>query len=212
MSSKNYDLRSNKLKRKEKSTEKDKSKESKKYKSSSDEDDFSNISYSTKASTSKNSRNNIISFNLDIDSNENSLASNSSIYVNTNQTENENSDKSLLSKIYEDGKNGFFKPKLFEFGEESKSYTPVVNFFKCETNFECRPSKKIKMKCLICNKNFHAKVGRFTNLNRHISSDHTDSKTVEWYEKFSIQSSKSKETACLDDDMLLLIKYFYFIQ
>jgi hypothetical protein len=31
MSSKNYDLRSNKLKRKEKSTEKDKSKESKKY-------------------------------------------------------------------------------------------------------------------------------------------------------------------------------------
>ena len=89
MSSKNYDLRSNKLKRKEKSTEKDKSKEFKKYKSSSDEDDFSNISYSTKASTSKNSRNNIISFNLfDIDSNENSLASNSSIYVNTNQREN----------------------------------------------------------------------------------------------------------------------------
>jgi hypothetical protein len=89
MSSKNYDLRSNKLKRKEKSTEKDKSKEFKKYKSSSDEDDFSNISYSTKASTSKNSRNNIISFNLfDIDSNENSLASNSSIYVYTNQREN----------------------------------------------------------------------------------------------------------------------------
>ena len=79
---------------------------------------------------------------MDIDSNENSLASNSSIYVNTNQTENENSDKSLLSKIYEDGKTGFSNQNFFEFGEESKSYTPVVNFFKCETNFECRPSKK----------------------------------------------------------------------
>jgi hypothetical protein len=140
--------------------------------------------------------------------NENSLASNSSVNINKNPGDSENLDKTVLAKIYEDGKNGVFKPKIFEFGEESKSYTPVVAFFKCETNFESRPSKKIKMKCLICNKNFHAKVGRFTNLNRHISTDHKDSETVEWYKNFCATSSKSKDCACLDEDMLLLIKYF----
>ena len=58
----------------------------------------------------------------------------------------------VLSEIYENAKKGIFNPKKFDFGDLSKTYSPVVNFYDCETAFETKPSNKITFKCLICKK------------------------------------------------------------
>ena len=110
-----------------------------------------------------------------------------------------------MNEVYEDAKKG---SKKLDFGENTKFYTPILNFYECETNFEAKPLNQIKFKCIICKKTFHARVGRCGNLNRHINIDHTDQKTTEWCEKFKNYSKKSKTTTILDEDNLLLVKYF----
>jgi hypothetical protein len=124
----------------------------------------------------------------------------------TNRTDSTNS---TLNAIYENGKKGIFLPKQFEYGEIRKKYSPILNFYEHDTIFESKPTGKLNFRCLICKTKYRAKIGKSSNLNRHLVQDHLDNKQLtEWYTKYSEQNTKSKDGSCLDDNMLLLIKYF----
>jgi maltose-binding protein MalE len=142
----------------------------------------------------------------------NSFETNLSLHSNENLQVNDErliSNNSFLNEIYANGKKEIFMPKKFEFGESTKSFSAILNFYENETVFDMRPANKINFKCLICKKVLKAKVGRFTNLNRHIVQDHKDKKqTVEWCTKYNQVNSQSKVGSRLDENMLLLIKYF----
>ena len=115
----------------------------------------------------------------------------------------------VQNELYENAKKGIFNSKKFEFGERIKSYSPILHFFDCETVYETKPTKKITFKFIICKKIFSAKIGRVTNLNRHLVQDHKNDKSLnEWFEKYNRFNSQSKSGTSVDENMLLLIKSF----
>ena len=125
----------------------------------------------------------------------------------------QNLNSAVLESIFQNGKNCVFKEKKFIIGEKEKYYTPILNFYECTTQFEEKPLNKISFKCLICaEKILYSKLGRTTNLNRHLKDDHKKhSKLVDWlkkYDQFNSKNLRAKEKATIDDNMLDLIKYF----
>jgi hypothetical protein len=60
-----------------------------------------------------------------------------------------------------------------------------LNFYECETEFEEKRTNRIKFKCRVClNKILQSRLGRTTNLKRHLHDDHRkDSEIVEWLKR-----------------------------
>jgi hypothetical protein len=101
-----------------------------------------------------------------------------------------------------------FLRKEFFFDDIRKTFTPILYFFQHDSQFNIRPSKPISFKCLICNEELNARIGRFTNLNRHINKHQTQNKDVKkWFELYAKFNTKSKVSQ-ISSVMLNLVKYF----
>ena len=95
--------------------------------------------------------------------------------------------------------------KVFVFGGVEKGYTPVLNFYECVTEFESKPLALVELKCLFCQVALNAKLGRVSNLNRHLK-EHFEYRN--WLALYNKSNTKCKVKNNLDSRMLNLVQYF----
>ncbi|RNA03548.1 zinc finger BED domain-containing DAYSLEEPER-like [Brachionus plicatilis] len=125
----------------------------------------------------------------------------------TNLTESVQINNSeLINQILEKGLQGIFEKKVFYFRDLPNYYSPVLNFFECNNHFETAPKECINFKCLLCQKNYEAKIGASSNLKKHLTRHHPNLKN--WLESYVNFSSRTKTKWKVDNNLITLIKYF----
>jgi hypothetical protein len=101
-------------------------------------------------------------------------------------------------------RNKKFPKNTLIFGNKTKSYTAVLNFFDFIICFDEKPSSSIEFKCKSCELILKSPIGNFSNLNKHLKEHQV---TKQWYFEYIKQSSNST-IAVLSDEYFDLIKYF----
>lgn len=140
------------------------------------------------------------------------IAANNEATTNTIQfesaTETLNEPESYsISQMLNFAKENKFPQKTIWFGTNKKYYTPVLHFFKHNSEFETKPEKKtsIKFECkeegCILNEYF----GDFGNLNKHLK---LHSKGKRWYELYIKEKNKESSESGISPTKILLIKFF----
>ena len=78
----------------------------------------------------------------------------------------------LLHQLISKAQNNQFEKKLFVFNDVPKYYSSIYNFFECQTVFQNKPDKKIKVtfKCIICDSILKQPLGSSGNLTKHLES------------------------------------------
>ena len=98
-----------------------------------------------------------------------------------------------------------FPKKKYSFGEKNKSLTTVLHFFKSITTFNEDPkNEKINFECKICSKKIISGLHDKSNLYKHLNLHEQYKKWYEIYDK----CSKTTAKPTIDDETLLLVKYF----
>ena len=99
--------------------------------------------------------------------------------------------------------NSEFPKRKFIIQNQPKFYTAVLNFYKCDTFFEEKPSKseKILFTCKDSGCRYNTPFGEFTNLNKHLL---THAETRKWYMLYQENSTEIMIT----EDMLDFVKFF----
>ncbi len=78
--------------------------------------------------------------------------------------------KERLNELLEKANNDIFLQKKLYFGEIEKLYSPVYNFFDFKTIYDIKPGNKVKFTCIICMKQLNEKIGKISNLCKHLES------------------------------------------
>ena len=124
-------------------------------------------------STNLNVDDNNISENDDVFNNQNENSNLGDLYEavhqNTlNDSEVESDDDKTVEQMVDSAKKGIFPKKVFKFGSEEKTYSPIYQFFECQREFETKPSHSIEFVCKIKKCVEHYKIGNSTNLTKHL--------------------------------------------
>lgn len=114
--------------------------------------------------------------------------------------------KNIIRDLLKQAEDKNFPQKEFFFDDIRGKYTPVLNFFQHETQFSTKPKGRINFKCIVCNEELEARIGRFTNLNRHLNK-HNHKDVKKWLELYAKSNSKSQAPK-LTPSLLNLVKYF----
>ena len=107
-------------------------------------------------------------------------------------------------KMLELGNNNEFPKKIVIIDEKECRYTSILNFFSFIDTFKDKGNHDVLFKCKICKKTYTEKLGKTTNLNKHLKTHDSLKNLLKQYE---IYQDGFKE-ASIDDNTLLLIKYF----
>ena len=97
-----------------------------------------------------------------------------------------------------------FPKKIVIVDEEKVNYTSTLNFFNFTDNFNTKPNKSLQFECKFCKKSLKSRLGKTTNLNKHLK---THDEMTNWYNEYQISQNIYEEKQ-IDDNTLLLIKYF----
>ena len=97
-----------------------------------------------------------------------------------------------------------FPAKVFKFGGVKKKYSPVYQFFDCNTKFDNKPREKILFVCKIHSCKEKAKIGESTNLIKHLA---THGESRKWCKMFSLNKNIIQRDK-LTEGKLNLIKFF----
>lgn len=110
-----------------------------------------------------------------------------------------------LEQLLEDSKSKTFNKKEFKFGVKTKQYSAIYHFFDCKTEFDNKPNKddKFNFKCIICKTVISSKLGKTSNLIKHLD-DHDLFK--QW--KIQYDSNDVSEDDEIDENTYDIIKYF----
>ena len=136
--------------------------------------------------------------------------------VENNQTANQNVsmqinlDKQLLIEQIEKAKKGDFPAKLFTFCEKIKFYSPILNLFHCNTVFDVKPVEPIIFKCIACSNSYSYKIGKTTNLNRHLRDIKykNHNQLTFWLQEYDKVCPRNKKKPEIDEGTYLLVRYF----
>jgi hypothetical protein len=138
------------------------------------------------------------------------------VNLDTNILQNENAAESngalekesfSITQMLNMSKDNKFPKKSVLFGSKEKFYTPVLHFFKHKSQFQVKPSKKIKFECKEDGCILHEAFGDLSNLNHHLTK-HV--KTKKWYELYKKRNDDGSESNLIgiSETKLLLIKFF----
>lgn len=108
--------------------------------------------------------------------------------------------------MIQDGLNNKFEKKKIKIQNKEIGYSPIFNFFDCQTEFLTKPQNSIDFKCLLCGKVYKAKLGESGNLKKHLEKNHKNLKN--WLETYLKHSNKSHKKWVLDENFTNLAKYF----
>jgi hypothetical protein len=132
------------------------------------------------------------SSNTKIDNNE------STSQINSNLTE------ISINKMFELAKADKFPKKIIMIDDVECKFTSILNFFKFNDQFDTLPTTNIKFDCKICKKPLKSRLGKTTNLNKHLRTHDIMNK---WYTQYQVHQCITNDSV-IDDNTLLLIKFF----
>jgi hypothetical protein len=76
----------------------------------------------------------------------------------------ENTERSTHQDIIDDLMNrsevNDYPQSIFKFNHITRKHSPVLNWFLSQKDFKVKPTKAIKLKCIICNKDFREKISK----------------------------------------------------
>lgn len=138
-------------------------------------------------------------FSKDSESSTNPCSSNSSTQpsqressatlTNTNndyeKTISDNERKIIISQLVSKSDKNIFEKVIYKFGQKSRSYTPIYNWFISKHSFETtQKSFKISFKCIVCGNIYPALMGKPGNLKAHLKTHSESKKWIDNFEKF----------------------------